>query len=167
MVKKLPITISEEEFTTIEKNTKKIKLKLAFRLGFYQCLRVSEVLNLKKENIDLERGFIHVKQGKGKKDRDIPLVKELIHYVRYLPIKMSRQGLHKSIRTKGKKFLGKEIYFHSLRHSGASMYLIDRKIDLKFIQEFLGHARLSTTQIYLHINPSNLKNAFVNKPSLA
>lgn len=160
--RKIPDTISEQEFLKIEKQVKKLKLKTAFRLGFYQCLRVSEILNLEKKDIDTARGFIHIKAGKGNKDRDIPLVPELKHFIRYLPIKMTRQALHKSIKKKAKDIISKDIHFHTLRHSGASMYLNERHIDIKFIQEFLGHTKLSTTEIYLHVNPQQLKKAFEN-----
>ncbi|KKN00299.1 hypothetical protein LCGC14_1139220 [marine sediment metagenome] len=159
---KIPITITEQEFKDIIKGTKKLKLKAAFMLGFYQAMRVSEVINLEKEDVNTLTGFIHIKQSKGKKDRMIPLMPELKYYVRYLPINISRQGLWKSIRTKAKKILGKDIHFHSLRHSGASFYLNDREIDLKFIQDFLGHSRIQTTEIYTHVNPTQLKKAFEN-----
>ncbi len=161
MVKrKLPTTISEEEFLRIDKATKKLKLKTAFRLMFYQSLRVSEVISLKKEDID--NNFIHIKEGKGCKDRQIPLMPELKHYLRYLPINITRQGLHKAIKTKGKKILNKNIHPHTLRHSGASMYLNNREIDITFIRDFLGHEKIATTSIYLHINPHQLKQAFEN-----
>ncbi len=159
---KIPETITEEELLKIVKATKRLKLKTAFMLGFYQCMRVSEVVNLNKEDVNTQTGFIHIKQSKGKKDRQIPLMQETRHYLRYLPIKISRQGLHKAIKTKAKKILDRDIYFHSLRHSGATMYLNDRSIDIRFIKDFLGHARLSTTEIYTHVNPIQLKNAFTN-----
>ena len=159
-MRKIPTTITEQELREIVKATKKKKLKAAFIIGFYQCLRVSELLGLSYSNIDTDKGFVHVKKGKGEKDRDIPIMDKAKFYFRYLPIKMTRQGLYKAIKVKGKKILGKDIYFHTLRHSGASYYLNEKGIDIRFIQEFLGHARLSTTQIYTHINPSQLKNAF-------
>ena len=136
------------------------KLKAAFMLGFYQAMRVSEVINLEKEDVNTLTGFIHIKQSKGKKDRQIPVMKEIEYYIRYLPIKISRQGLHKAIKTKAKKILGKDIHFHTLRHSGATMYLNDRGIDIRFIKDFLGHSRLSTTEIYTHVTPIQLKKAF-------
>lgn len=158
----IPDTISEEEFLKILRATKKPKLKTAFVLGFYQCLRVSEVINLKKEDVDTEKGFLHIKQAKGKKDRHIPIMKEVMYYLRYLPIKHTRQGLWKALRKVAKKTISKDIYFHTLRHSGASHYHNIRKIGIRYLQEFLGHSRLSTTQIYTHIHPQTLKNAFEN-----
>jgi len=162
IMRKLPTTITEQELKLILSMTKKLKLKTAFALAFYECLRVSEVINLKPEDIDMERGFIHIKQGKGNKDRDIPIMDNCKFHLRYLPIRISRQGLHKAIKTKAKKVLRKDIYFHTLRHSGATYYLNEKGIDIRFIQEFLGHSRLSTTQIYLHVNPIQLKTAFEN-----
>lgn len=160
MARKIPKTISEQELKLILSLTKKLKLRTAFLLGFYQCLRVSEIINLNPEDVDREKGFLHIKQGKGKKDRDIPIMDKAKFHLRYLPIKISRQGLHKSIKTKAKKILKKDIYFHTLRHSGATYYLNEKHIDIRFIQDFLGHARLSSTQIYLHVNPNQLKEAF-------
>ncbi len=157
---KIPTTITEQEFKDIIKGTAKLKHRAAFMLAFYQCLRVSEVINLEKEDVNTLTGFIHIKQSKGKKDRQIPFMPELRHYIRYLPIRISRQGLHKSIKTKAKKILGKDIHFHTLRHSGATYYLNDREIDLKFIQDFLGHSKIQTTEIYTHVNPTQLKKAF-------
>tara|TARA_Y100000310_G_scaffold255136_1_gene262383 strand:- start:6341 stop:6832 length:492 start_codon:yes stop_codon:yes gene_type:complete len=160
-MRKLPDTITEQETISLIKKAKN-KMKLAIALGFYQGLRVSEVISLTKSNIDMERGFIHVKQGKGNKDRDIPLVDEIRFYLRYIPITITRQGLHKSIKKIGKEVLNKDIHFHTLRHSGASFYLNERGVDLRHIQQFLGHSRLSTTEIYLHTNPIQLKQAFNN-----
>jgi len=159
---KIPEVIIEEEFFQIVKATKRLKLKTAFMFAFYQCMRVSEVINLQQKDVNAQTGFIHIRQAKGKKDRQIPLMNEVKHYIRYLPIGISRQGLHKAIKTRAKKVLNKDIYFHTLRHSGASMYLNDRSIDIRFIKDFLGHSRLSTTEIYTHINPTQLKKAFEN-----
>jgi len=161
-MRKLPETISEEEVKQLIKATKKNKIKAAIILGFYQCMRVSEIINLKKSDIDMPRGFVHIKQAKGKKDRDIPLMPPTTFYLRFLPINMTRQGLHKAIKNLSKKIIKKEIHPHTLRHSGASFYLNEKRIDIRFIQDLLGHSRLSTTQIYTHVNPQQLKNAFQN-----
>lgn len=159
---KLPQVISIGEVEQLIKSAKKNKVKCAIVLGFYQGMRVSEVISLQKENIDIEQGFIHIKQGKGNKDRDIPIQEEAKFYLRYLPVEITRQGLHKQIKLLGKKVLNKNIHFHTLRHSGATYYLNEKGIDIRYIQTFLGHSRLSTTQIYTHVNSQQLKNAFDN-----
>lgn len=158
-MRKLPDTITEQEVISLIKKAKN-KLKIAIALGFYQGMRVTEVISLSKSNVDMQRGFIHIKRGKGNKDRDIPIQEPTKFYLRYLPIKITRQGLHKAIKKLSKEVIGKDIHFHTLRHSGASFYLNEKGIDIRFIQDFLGHSRLSTTEIYLHVNPTQLKNAF-------
>ena len=150
----LPKTISENDFLETIKKVTNPKYKLAFMLGFYCGLRVSEVVNLKAENID-PNGFIHILAGKGKKDRDIPIMKPVESGLKHLPIGIGDRGLQKAI----KRYFP-ELHFHSLRHSGATMYLNDKKLDIRQIQQLLGHSRLDTTQIYTHISPSQLKDAF-------
>lgn len=156
-MKIIPKTISESEFLDKIKNIKDQKIKMAFMLGFYQCMRVSEIIHLTKENIDIERGFINIKQSKGKKDRDIPIMQPVIKYLRYLPLKCTRQALHKQI----KKYFP-NCHMHTLRHSGATYYLNEKNIGIRQLQQLLGHSRLDTTQIYTHITPQNLKKSFEN-----
>lgn len=162
MIRKIPDTITEAELKQLIAKAKTKKIKSILAISFYQCLRVSEILSLSKSNINIQTGFIHIKEGKGCKDRDIPIMEPSKFYFRYLPIKMTRQGVWKAIRKLGKEVLHKNIHPHTLRHSGASIYLNEKDIDLRFIQQLLGHERISTTQIYLHVNPTQLKNAFAN-----
>lgn len=162
MIKKLPDTITEQEFKEILKKTRLKNHKIAFVLGFYQCMRVSEIVKLKKENVDVNRGFIHIKQAKGSKDRDIPIMNETIRYLRYVPVGIGPRALQRAIRRVAKRSINKSIKFHTLRHSGATYYLNERKIDIRNIQGLLGHSRLDTTQLYTHISPESLKKAFQN-----
>ena len=153
-MKKLPKTISESEFLEGTKKIKDNKHKIAFMLGFYQGMRVSEVVNLLPENIDRERGFIHIKEAKGNKDRDVPIMPPVLSGLKHIPIGIGIRWLQKlSQRHYG-------VPFHTFRHSGATFYLNDKKVDIRQIQQLLGHSRLDTTQIYTHINPTQLKNAF-------
>lgn len=155
-MRKLPKTISEEEFLEKVKLIKNPKHKLAMLLGFYQCMRVSEVVNLKQENIDKQRGFIHIIAGKGNKDRDIPIMPIVSRGLNNLPIDLTRQALHNAT----KKYFGNDIHFHTLRHSGATHYLNQKKIGIRQLQQLLGHSNLNTTQIYTHVSPTDLKNVF-------
>ena len=156
-MRKLPKTISEKEFIDVFKTIQSRQLRLAFSLGFYQCMRVSEVVNLKHSDMDRERGFLHIIGGKGGKDRDIPITPPLIKQLRHLPIKL---GI-RSLQLYTKRYWP-DIHFHTLRHSGATYYLNDKGLDIRFIQQLLGHSRLDTTQIYTHISPRQLKTAFDN-----
>lgn len=162
MGRKIPDTISEEELLKIIKVANKKAHKVAYMLGFYQCLRVSEICKLQKKDIDMARGFLHIKQAKGNKDRDIPIMEKVKHQLRYVPIKIGVRALERSIKRHANKAIDKNIHPHTLRHSGASYYLNEKGIDIRYIKDLLGHARLSTTDIYVHTNPANLKRAFEN-----
>lgn len=162
MTRKIPGTISQDEFNKILKATNQRNHKLSFVLGFWQCMRVSEVVKLRKEDVDIERGFIYVKQAKGSKDRHIPIMDEAKFYLRYLPVGVGVRALERAIKRKADKSIGKNIHFHTLRHSGATHYLNERSIDIRNIQTLLGHSRLDTTQIYTHVTPTTLKRAFEN-----
>ena len=107
----LPKTISEQEFLEGLKKVKRQKLKLAFMLGFYQAMRVSEIVNLKPEDVDMDRGFIHILQAKGKKDRDVPIMKPVKHGLRHLPIGLGVRSLEKWV-----KRYWPDIHYHTLRH---------------------------------------------------
>lgn len=155
----LPKTIGEKEFLEILKKTKDKKLKLAFSLGFYNCLRVSEVKNLRSQDVDKHRGFLHLKQAKGHKDRDVPIMAPVKNGLRYLPIEVSIRTLQRAIKKAG-NYIGKDIHFHTLRHSGATHYLNKGGVDIRHIQTLLGHSRLTTTEIYTHITPDALKDVF-------
>jgi integrase len=155
MIKKLPKTISEQEFINGLKNVKSLKHKAAYVLAFYQCMRISEVVNLNLDNIDKDRGFIHIIQAKGNKDRDVPIMKPVYSALKHLPIGVGSRALEIAC-----KKVWPELHFHCLRHSGATMYLNDKKVDIRHIQQLLGHSRLDTTMIYTHVTPSNQKVVF-------
>lgn len=142
-------------------------------------MRVSEAVNLKINNVNLDIGFLRC-VGKGNKERVIPLGKKAIaslnRYVRmsrtkllknkeseYLFLsrsgtKISRQSLWKIIKKYARMSrIKKPIRPHILRHSFAT-HLLERGADLRSVQEMLGHANISTTQIYTHINKDRLKS---------
>lgn len=118
-------------------------------------MRVSEVIKLKASDIDKERGFIHILAGKGNKDRDIPIMSPVMRGLTHIPVGIGIRAMQKALK---KHY--PELHFHSLRHSGATMYLNEKGIDIRMIQQLLGHSRLDTTQIYTHITPENLKTKF-------
>lgn len=153
---KLPETINEDELLKILKSCRKKHHRAAFILGFYGCMRVSEVINLKPENIDRGQRLIRIKQAKGKKDRNIPLPPQATRALSYIPIGCSIRALQIAIKKYGKKILNRDIHFHSLRHSGASYYLNKKKWSTRQVQILLGHSKVTTTEIYTHVTPQVL-----------
>lgn len=149
------------------------KHRLLLMLTYSAGLRVSEIVSLKIENIDYDRGLIRVQQGKGKKDRYTTLssivLQELLNYQKtFHPIKWLFPGVdkdkHLSTRTaqnileKGREKAGitKHFSIHTLRHSFAT-HLLEDGTDLRYVQELLGHSRPETTMIYTHVTEKDLK----------
>lgn len=160
---KLPEVISEDDLIRILQATDNPKHKLAFPIAFYQALRVSEVVNLKPEHIKKSEHMITIKQGKGKKDRNIPIIKPLkikpnsyIYGLNKLPVGLGVRALQIAFKQKAKDVLNKDLHFHCLRHSGASWLLNKKRWNTRQLQRFLGHSKLQTTEIYLHVNAQDL-----------
>jgi len=159
----------------------------------YGCgIRVSELVNLKLSDINQKEHFIRV-EGKGKKVRLIPLIdytQEILHgyltnirnrmyisknnpdiiFVSNRGTPMSRSMVFRIIKNLAKKAnIQTNISPHTLRHSFAT-HLLQNGVDLRFIQELLGHSSIATTQIYTHLNTENLRQAISefhprNKPN--
>lgn len=159
-MKKLPSTISEEELIKILKITDSNKHKAAFTLGFYQAMRISEIVDLRPWHWDEKRGFMNIKDAKGGKDRDIPLMKPAKKALKHIPVGIGIRALQKAINKYSLQGIGRKIKFHTLRHSGATWYLNVKKVPIRYIQILLGHSSISTTQIYTHVNPSDLQKEF-------
>jgi len=153
---KIPEVITEEELLQIIKITKRKNHKLAFILGFYECMRVSEVAKLKIEHIDKNARLIRIKQGKGGKDRNIPINPFVLPKLKYLPVGCGIRALQFAFKKRGMAVTGRDVHFHTLRHSGATYYLNEKKWNLRKLQRFLGHSKVSTTEIYTHVNEKDL-----------
>ena len=145
-------------------------------------MRVSELLNLKRASVNLETRYV-IAYGKGSKERLIPLgqyaiqfLKKYLAEVRPLFVKngkdddslfltirgtgMTRQRFWQIIRAYGVKAgIQKPLTPHILRHSFAT-HMLDNGADLRTVQELLGHADISTTQIYTHLTNNRLKKVF-------
>lgn len=164
-MRRIPEVIQEAELIKLLQATRKNHHKLAFLLGFYQAMRVSEVCSLQPEHIDRGSHLIKIKQAKGQKDRNIPIVKPLLlpdksvlMALRYLPIRCGIRALQLAFKAKCQAVLGKPLHFHTLRHSGATWLLNKKKWDIRQVQRFLGHSKIVTTEIYTHVSPQDLIN---------
>jgi len=165
-MRKLPEVISEEELIKIVTYPKiKRNHKTAIILSFYECLRVSEIAHLRKENVDKGKHIIHILQGKGKVDRDIVIVKPLLITIKTifnaldrLPVGCGIRSLQKAFKRYANKVLGRDLHFHCLRHSGATWLLNKKNWDVRKVQQHLGHRKLTTTEIYCHVGAKDLVN---------
>ena len=163
-MKKLPKTITQEEFEILFKAAKNDKRKdkkqmmLAILLGFEAGMRISEIVGLENrieplQKYQIEGSSIRVNQGKGKKDRIVPRPKRMNEpATNLLPLKIKRRTLQRYIQKLGFIHLKKKISFHTLRH-GFGSHLAGSGRPLHEIQMLMGHSRLDTTGIYLHANP--------------
>ena len=173
--KKLPIVLAPDEvsrlFAAAATERDRTVLRTAYALG----LRVSELVALRLEDIDAARGVVVVRQGKGAKDRLVPLSSRLLqelraYWQRHRPrpwlFAGARPGTHLSVgavqrmmrRVAQRAGLGKAISLHTLRHSFA-MHLLEAGCDLLTIQRVLGHKDLKTTARYLHVSTQHLGQA--------
>lgn len=171
--KLLPTVLSKEEVVDLLRCTKNLKHRAVLAMIYSAGLRISELLNLQLKDIDIDRRQIIVKNSKGRRDRNIILADSfiplLLNYVNsYQPelffvegkpgVKYSSESvrafLHKSTKSAG---ITKKVTPHTLRHSYAT-HLLENGIDLRYIQELLGHAKPETTMIYTHVSKKDLLN---------
>ena len=172
MAEKLPEIITEEELIKILNATKNQRHRLGFALGFYECLRISEVCCLRPGHINKQLKLLLIKGSdisKGKKgakrgkDRNIPIAPEILSGLKYLPVGNDTakdngiRALQIAFKKKVKEVLGRtDVHFHTLRHSGITHYLTKKKWNSLEVQRLAGHSKVSITEIYTHINPQNL-----------
>lgn len=157
-MKKLPTFINQEEFEKLFAAEKDKGYKLAMLLSFEAGLRISEIVGFKDHIKPLTAEqvtdcAIRVVGGKGNKDRIVPRPKRMNEAaLKLLPIKHSRRALEWKVHKLGLDILGKDIHWHTLRHSFAS-HLAGAGRPIHEIQLLMGHSRMDTTGIYLHANP--------------
>jgi len=168
--KKIPQVLTKQEVLRLIDSTQTLKSNLILQLLYSSGLRVSEIVNLKPVDLDFNENTGWVREGKGKKDRMFifskKLSKKLQKFINknqdwnYLFSKiqpLTTRNIQKIVQlTKQKAGIDKDIHPHTLRHSFAT-HLLDSGIDLRKIQELLGHSNISTTMIYTHISTESLK----------
>ena len=171
--RKIPTVLTKEEikklFEVLESKKSKLMVSLMYACG----MRVSELTNLKIQDLEFEERIGYIRQAKGKKDRifNIPnfLFRDLKRQVdkqkskdqEYLftgpKAKLSPRNIQKIVsRAAQRAGIKKDVHCHTLRHSFAT-HLLENDTDIRKIQELLGHASLSTTELYTHISAEELK----------
>lgn len=170
---KLPTVLTREEIIKIMNSLETKKSKLMISLIYACGFRVSELINLKIPDLNFEEKIGHVRQAKGKKDRifNIPnfLLKDLQKQVEKQKKKqqdylftgpkgaLTPRNIQKIVSSSAKRAgIKKPVHTHTLRHSFAT-HLLENNVDIRKIQELLGHSNLSTTQIYTHVSTEELK----------
>jgi len=170
---RLPVVLSRDEIHQILKAIHNQKHKLMITLAYAAGLRVSEVVSLKIKDLNLPELTIHIKGAKGNKDRITVLPEKLITSIQNLIgnlgmndfVFASERGGKLTERTAQMVFskalkkaqISKDATFHSLRHSFAT-HLLENGVDVRYVQELLGHANIRTTQIYTKVTNPALKN---------
>jgi site-specific recombinase XerD len=177
--KSLPKTISIEEALTLLNSPSNLRDRAVLYLLYGTGMRVSELSDLNIENLDLKDKIIRIVEGKGNKDRLIPLPDSIVPILEeYLEARrkdkdtsaliLNRSGQRltsRSIQRLVKKYKEqvnlqeKKVTPHTLRHAFAT-HLLANSVDIRVIQELLGHASLSTTQLYTHVSLAHLRKSY-------
>ncbi|MGN7358533.1 tyrosine-type recombinase/integrase [Paenibacillus sp. SAF-054] len=170
---KLPAVLSATEVSLLLGSVSNIKHRAALTLIYSAGLRISEAVRLRVQDLDAERGTIHVRQAKGRKDRYTLLsqtaYKLLEEYIRTERPRVwlfpgGTEGRPITVRSiqhvfeKAKLLAGiqKPATVHTLRHSFAT-HLLEAGTDIRYIQELLGHASSKTTEIYTHVSIRDIR----------
>jgi site-specific recombinase XerD len=173
--KKLPVVLSHDEVRNILNRIQLLRYRVCLST-IYSCgLRLSEAVQLKIEDIDSAQGFIHVRQSKGNKDRNVPLPQKTLEMLREqwkshrnkvwifpaskkggfnmstAQIPMDRKSVQAAFRAALKQSgIHKKATVHTLRHSYAT-HLLETGTNLRLIQTWLGHSTPGTTSVYTHL----------------
>ena len=178
--KKLPVVLSKPEITNMLNKPKLYKHRILIALLYGCGLLCFEVSNIQIGDIDFHRSTLHVRQGKGGRDRYLPLGKFLCEHLKYyikiykpktwflygssskstseVDRKYSSRGIQCAIK-EALKLCGikKKASVHTLRHSFAT-HLLEDGLDILSIKDLLGHVNIETTLVYLHVAQINRKN---------
>lgn len=169
----IPKVLSRKEVIQMISAQTNLKHKTIIMTLYGTGIRVGEMLNLKIEDIDSDEGSIKILNGKGRKDRNVPLGAELLkllrkYYRAYRPVyylfegfpgkAYSRSSVNAVLKKTAEKVgIEKNVSAHTMRHSFAT-HLLEKGTNLRYIQELLGHRSAQTTQIYTYIKPDFFRN---------
>jgi len=172
-VKKLPVILSREEIWRMLQAAELLKHKLLIGLIYGCGLRCMEVRNIELRHLDFDRKMLHIVQGKGSKDRYVPLSEHLIRGLKtFIKVenpdqflfngnqqntavpdfdsRYSQRGVQWVIKTiSNKAGITKDVHTHTLRHSYAT-HLLEDGVPIIMVQKLLGHERIESTMEYLH-----------------
>lgn len=177
--RKLPVVLSQQEVKVLLTSPKLLRHRLIVGLLYGCGLRNFELCRLKITDLDIDRKMVHIREGKGRKDRYVPLCDMLIRGIRtyldaekpvgYLFNGKSRTGEYTAMTARGVQWaigearrvsrIKKQVTAHSLRHTYAT-HLLEMGTDIVTLKELLGHANIMTTMEYLHIAQVGRKKPF-------
>jgi len=170
--KPIPEVLSLKEIKSMIDATENIKHRLVIKLLYGCGLRVSELVNLRKDDLNVNEGLIHIRLSKGRKDRFVKIPDSLKDgLVNYSKLsngeilfasnrggKLTTATIQKIVKNSARKAgINKNVHPHTLRHSFAT-HLLEQGIDLRIIQKLLGHSDIRTTQIYLSVSNQTIRN---------
>ena len=168
--KKLPKIIDSDHILKTLNNIENLKHKAIITIAYSCALRVSEVINLKIEDVDSKRMIIHIKNAKGGKDRIVKLSLKTLEILRsyfrkFRPVEYLFNGQSSSRYTPSscnkivKKYLGEDYHFHLLRHSSLTN-MHENNVDIATLSKIAGHNSVKTTMIYTHVSNKVLQNTY-------
>lgn len=181
--KKLPVVLSKQEVKRLLLAPRLLKHRLLIATLYGCGLRCSEARNLMLRDLDFDRKMLHVRQGKGGKDRYVPLSEHLVRGLKsYIEAECPQQwlfngqvqqsadglmdtryttaGIQNVVRSARREAdIQKQVTPHMLRHTYAT-HLLEDGLDIVSIKELLGHACIDTTMVYLHVAQSGRRKPF-------
>lgn len=164
---KLPVVLSKQECKELFKTPRWFKHRYLLAFAYSAGMRMNELRLLKISDVDLDRKQIHIRNGKGKKDRYVALSTYLSNSFKKYLLEIKPQNYLFEGQTPGqpmgersiqyvinealqKTNIKKQVSMHTLRHSYAT-HLLEDGINIQSIQKALGHSDMRTTMVYLHV----------------